>query len=95
MARNRYALVGPGCCAISAAGVVQPVIDIIIVVLALAGTLLNAHMKRTGFIVWFVSNIGLIFANLEMQRYAFAFLYFVYAWLCIYGWITWGKKQNG
>ena len=66
----------------------------IITIIALIGTVLNAHQKRSGFLFWIVSNAGLSGYNFGIDEYAQSLLFFVYLILAIYGFINWGRPEE-
>jgi nicotinamide riboside transporter PnuC len=64
----------------------------LVVILALTGAIMNARAMRSGFYVWFVSNLlgsSLFMAN---GLYGMSGLYLVFAALNIYGLTTWKKS---
>lgn len=61
----------------------------IFAVIGIAGALLNAGQKRSGFILWSISNTGLILINLAWEDLAQATLFGVYLAVCIWGWCRW------
>jgi hypothetical protein len=63
--------------------------SILLTILALCGTWLNANQKRSGFYWWIASNSGWSIYNLIIGQYALAGLFAVYLILAIKGLMTW------
>lgn len=63
----------------------------IIALLALVGTYLNVKMKRSGFLLWMVTNFYLSMHNFYNDDYAQSFLFLVYFGLAIWGYFSWKK----
>lgn len=65
----------------------------VITVIAIVGFFLNMNKNKWGYIVWFISNIGLFSYNFINLEYAQAGLWFFYSVMCVYGFIKWQKEQ--
>ena len=63
--------------------------SIVITIVALYGTWLNANQKRACFYWWIASNSGWAIYNLMIGQYALAGLFAVYLILAIKGLMTW------
>jgi len=61
---------------------------------AIAGTVLNARMRREGFYLWLVANVVFLVHNLRIREYPQAALWAVYVGLAVYGLWSWGRKQR-
>lgn len=67
----------------------------IISALALAGTILNANRNKSGFYLWFFTNLFWVIVDFKAGLYAQSALFLAYTLLAIKGIITWTKKENG
>lgn len=63
-----------------------------LVIIALAGTVLNIHHDRRGFILWGISNTGLAMTNAASGEWAQATLWMVYVLMALWGWMAWSDK---
>ena len=63
-------------------------------IVAIIGTYLNAKQKRSGFIIWMITDFIFMIYNIIIKSYAQATLFFVYVALGIFGWLHWGKKKE-
>lgn len=65
-----------------------------LVIVSLIGTVLNVQRRRSGFIVWIVSNAGLAITNADKGDWAQASLFAVYLLLAVWGWMAWGEGKD-
>jgi nicotinamide riboside transporter PnuC len=61
--------------------------------IAIFGTILNISKNRWCFIVWGISNLGLIILNLITGMYAQAVLFLVQLAMAIVGFVQWSRKR--
>ena len=68
----------------------------IVTIISIIGVILNAHKKRSCFIVWLFTNATWCVYDFSIGAYAQSALFFVYFVLAIYGLIKWKQpKQRG
>lgn len=60
---------------------------------SIAGTILNIKKRRSGFILWLVTNLIWMVIDLRADLPAQALLFAVYAGCASWGWIAWGRKS--
>jgi len=60
--------------------------------LSIIGVILNIHKKRSGFIVWMVTNAGWCIIDLKAGLIEQSFLFLIYFFLTVWGWFRWGIK---
>lgn len=65
-----------------------------VVLVSLAGTVLNIYKRRSGFLCWALANSGIIYRNLSIGEYPQALLFAVYLVLAIWGWFVWSKNDE-
>ena len=65
----------------------------IFVAMSLVGNVFIIKKNVLGQWIWAVSNIGWVSYNLYLGAHAQAFLFTVYTGLCIWGIITWSRKD--
>ncbi len=70
------------------------VLDWIATILALIGYYLNIKQMKVCFIVWIISNFGLITINVVHGIYGQATLWVVYTIMSVYGYYAWSKKER-
>lgn len=61
---------------------------------SIAGAILNARKKISGFYIWCVGNIGWVVYDVLIEEYAQATLFLFFTFINIYGIIKW-RKVNG
>jgi len=62
--------------------------------LSIIGAILNAKGKKSGFVVWIVSNVGWIGWNWYIGQLAQSSLFVVYTITSAYGLYKWSKDEN-
>ena len=62
--------------------------------LALIGYYLNIIQNKLCFVIWIISNVGLIYINIASELYGQAFLWVAYTIMSIWGFISWSKKEK-
>lgn len=66
----------------------------VMMVIALAGSFLNAKQRREGFLLWIGTNGFWIIHNLSVAEYAQAILYVANLIISIMGFINWKKERT-
>jgi len=66
----------------------------IFTLLSIIGAVLNARGKKSGFVVWIISNIGWVSWNIYIKEYAQCLLFLVYTGTSSYGLYKWSKDGN-
>lgn len=69
------------------------IINWILVILAITGTLLNVKKNRWGFVFWIVSNVGLVVYFIHYDIWAQAVLFGVYAMIALWGFVKWSYES--
>jgi hypothetical protein len=64
-------------------------------VLAVVGVVANNHRLRWCFLVWMVSNSIAFIIHGILGPLPYAGRDFVFLYLAVHGWITWGKRRGG
>ena len=59
--------------------------------LSILGVMLNVRKDRLGFAVWMFTNISWTAIDFRHGLYAQAFLFLVYFFLALWGWLAWKK----
>ncbi len=62
--------------------------------LSLAGTWFNIQKKVTGWVIWFIANIGWVASFLQKSMWAEASLFGAYTVLSIYGMYKWMRPSE-
>lgn len=70
------------------------ILSVIMSVIALAGTVLNAERNILGFLFWLISNLYMSIRFAYIGEYAQATLFLIYFLLAIRGIIVWQKKNK-
>lgn len=70
------------------------ILSVIMSVIALAGTVLNAEKNILGFLFWLISNLYMSIRFAYIGEYAQATLFLIYFLLAIRGIIVWQKKNK-
>lgn len=65
----------------------------IVIIIALAGTILNIKKRKEGFICWSLSNLYLMVYNFTIQVYPQSLLFAVYLGLAIWGLLSWRNEE--
>lgn len=63
----------------------------ILACVSIAGVILNIHKKRSGFLLWMITNSAWAIVDFIHGLYAQAFLFVVYFFLALWGWVKWQK----
>lgn len=63
----------------------------ILTALSIAGVILNVKRDRRGFLLWMITNIAWVIVDFCHGLYAQAFLFVVYFFLALWGWLAWKK----
>lgn len=66
----------------------------LITIVAFAGTVLNAYKKRSGFILWLISNVFWVGYNIHTGVYAQAALFALNSVMCVVGLVQWKKEKS-
>lgn len=61
--------------------------------LAVIGTVLNVYKKRSGFLIWILTNGFFVVYNYGLKAYAQAALFAVYTGISLWGFIRWGRSN--
>ena len=69
-------------------------IDWVLSIITLIGTILNVKKKKEGFIFWIIANIGWIYYTLEYELYSQISIWVSFTAASIYGYITWRKDDK-
>ena len=59
--------------------------------LSIFGVVLNVHKDPAGFLVWMFTNACWAVIDLRKRLYAQSFLFVVYFFLALWGWISWAR----
>lgn len=59
--------------------------------LSIAGVVLNVRHDRRGFLLWMITNAAWAVVDFSHGLYAQAFLFVVYFFLALWGWLAWEK----
>ncbi len=62
--------------------------------LSITGVILNVRKDRRGFAVWMFTNTCWALIDLSRGLYAQSFLFVVYFFLALWGWISWKDKKD-
>lgn len=73
---------------------VWTILNIVMSVIALAGTILNAERNIYGFLFWLVSNLYMTIRFVYIGEYAQSVLFLIYFILAIRGIFAWTKKNS-
>ena len=57
--------------------------------LSIFGVVLNVHKEPSGFLVWMFTNACWATIDFRKRLYAQSFLFVVYFFLALWGWISW------
>lgn len=69
------------------------ILSIIALLLSITGNLLINHKKKSGFIIWIVSNVFWITVNfISTPNYPQVLMYLVYMFINLDGFIKWRKS---
>ena len=67
-------------------------IEWILSLIAILGSIMNVKKMKSGFIVWIVADIGWIIVCLENEAYSQIPMWAFYTCLCVWGFIVWRKE---
>jgi len=59
--------------------------------LSIVGVILNVKHDRRGFLFWMITNAAWVIVDFRHGLYAQAFLFVVYFFLSLWGWLAWKK----
>ena len=59
--------------------------------LSIFGVVLNVHKDPAGFLVWMFTNACWAVIDFRKNLYAQSFLFVVYFFLALWGWISWAR----
>ena len=59
--------------------------------LSIFGVVLNVHKDPGGFLVWMFTNASWAVIDFRKRLYAQSFLFVVYFFLALWGWISWAR----
>jgi len=59
--------------------------------LSIFGVVLNVHKDPAGFLVWMFTNACWAVIDFRKRLYAQSFLFVVYFFLALWGWISWAR----
>ena len=62
--------------------------------LSIVGVILNIRKKRSGFLIWMFTNSVWAIVDFRHGLYAQAFLFIVYFFLALWGWLAWGNQKT-
>lgn len=70
------------------------ILNTVMSMVALLGTVWNAQRNKYGFIFWIVSNLYMVIRFAYIGEYPQMILFFIYFILAVQGFITWTKKEG-
>lgn len=69
-------------------------ISIIATVLSLSGNLLVNLKRKSGFVVWILSNIVWVYIAMHVPNYPQAIMFMCYALLNVHGYLSWSRGDD-
>jgi nicotinamide riboside transporter PnuC len=65
----------------------------ILVILSIAGVILNIYKRKECFVIWGITNLGWAIYDFKIGAYAQGVLFAVYFGLAVWGIIKWRKEE--
>lgn len=70
------------------------ILNTLMSIVALIGTVWNAQRDKYGFLFWIISNLYMVIRFAYIKEYPQMVLFFIYFILAVYGFINWIKKEQ-
>lgn len=65
-----------------------------IAVVGIVAVILNIKKNRLCFVLWMMTNVGLVGIHLSNQEFPLAGLFFVYSGTAVWGFVEWSKDKR-
>ena len=70
------------------------ILQIIVIIFAVIGAILNIHKNKLCFLYWTVANIGAMILCFHTKLYLLILIQIFYSVLNVIGWKKWGKGKS-